>query len=76
MNAIIGILQYAASFLGGLAARLGVVLLAMAAMLVPALVVEQAGGAARGDVAGQQRHESKQDFCGIGNISFQVPSAA
>lgn len=39
MNAIIGILQYAASFLGGLAARLGVVLLAMAAMLVPALVV-------------------------------------
>jgi glycine cleavage system H protein len=39
MSGLIGILQYAASFLGGIAVRLGAVLLAMAAMLVPALLI-------------------------------------
>jgi glycine cleavage system H protein len=39
MSAIVGILQYAASFVGGIAVRAGVVLLAMAALLVPALLL-------------------------------------
>jgi len=38
MSAILGILEQAGIFFGGVALRLGVVLLAMAAMLVPALV--------------------------------------
>lgn len=39
MDAIIGILQNLGAFVGGIAARLGIVLLAMAAILVPALLV-------------------------------------
>ncbi|HSB21458.1 MAG TPA: glycine cleavage system protein H [Anaeromyxobacteraceae bacterium] len=39
MSAIIGILEYAATLIGGIAARIGVVLLAMAAFAVPALLV-------------------------------------
>lgn len=39
MDAIIGILQNLGAFVGGIAARLGIVLLAMAAILVPALMV-------------------------------------
>jgi len=39
MSAIIGILEYAATLVGGIAVRVGVVLLAMAAFLVPAVLV-------------------------------------
>jgi glycine cleavage system H protein len=39
MDAILGILQNLGAFVGGIAARLGIVLLAMAAILVPALLV-------------------------------------
>ncbi len=39
MSAILGVLEQAGIFLGGIAVRLGVLLVAMAAMLVPALLV-------------------------------------
>jgi len=52
MDAIIGILQHLGAFVGGIAARLGIVLLAMAAILVPALLVF---GVLRGFAWGRRR---------------------
>ena len=52
MDAIVGFLQAALTFLGGLVARIGIVLLAMAALAVPALLLV---GAARGLRRAQQR---------------------
>ncbi|HZZ83267.1 MAG TPA: glycine cleavage system protein H [Anaeromyxobacteraceae bacterium] len=47
MDAIVGFVQAAVTFLGGLAARLGIVLLAMAALAVPALALVLAARGAR-----------------------------
>lgn len=52
MDAIVGFLQATLTFLGGLAARIGIVLLAMAALAVPAFLLV---GAARGLRRVQQR---------------------
>jgi glycine cleavage system H protein len=60
MSAIIGILEYAATFIGGIAVRLGAVLVAMAALLVPALVL---WGAIRG-VAWARRRAQGLELAG------------
>lgn len=65
MDAIIGILQNLGAFVGGIAARLGIVLLAMAAILVPALLVF---GLLRGVAWARRRAQGLQR---AGNLRFR-----
>lgn len=65
MDAIVGIFQATLTFIGGLAARLGIVLLAMAALAVPALVLVWAARGLR---------RARQRFLGltpVGRLTFR-----